>query len=147
MIHTELTPDVHQTLSDEIFWMMTHRESEFMKFAQKLRDNIRKKWNKLEEIIPLPAPDEEVIIQLRDCGERLLEFRYFFIYFLRYLLFSSAPKESPNNSHWLKLIIFGLWIRQNLSSVQCTTLLTVKKFRISRKQLITSITCHIGPKE
>ena len=75
MIHTELTPDVHQTLSDEIFWMMTHRESEFMKFAQKLRDNIRKKWNKLEEIIPLPAPDEEVIIQLRDCGERLLEFR------------------------------------------------------------------------
>jgi len=74
MIHTELTPDVHQTLSDEIFWMMTHRESEFMKFAQKLRDNIRKKWNTFEDIIPLPAPDEEVIMQLRDCGERLLEF-------------------------------------------------------------------------
>lgn len=81
MIHTELTPDVHQTLSDEIFWMMTHRESEFMKFAQKLRDNIRKKWNKLDEIIPLPAPDEEVIMQLRDCGERLLEFRCFSFHF------------------------------------------------------------------
>jgi len=75
MVHTELTDELHETLSEEIFWMMTHREHEFMKFAQKLRDNIRKKWKlKPSQVEPLPATDVEILAQLRDTGQRLLQF-------------------------------------------------------------------------
>ena len=81
MVHTELTDELHETLSEEIFWMMTHREHDFMKFAQKLRDNIRKKWKlKPSQIEPLPASDQEILAQLRDTGQRLLNFRYFSLF-------------------------------------------------------------------
>ena len=79
MVYSELTETVHETLSEEIFWMMTHRETEFMKFAQKLRDNIRRKWKSKEtEPALVHAENDEILAQLREHGQRLIEFRYFF---------------------------------------------------------------------
>ena len=76
MVYSELTETLHETLSEEIFWMMTHRETEFMKFAQKLRDNIRRKLKSKEvEAALIPANDEEILIQLREHGQQLIEFR------------------------------------------------------------------------
>ena len=92
MVHTELTDELHETLSEEIFWMMTHREHDFMKFAQKLRDNIRKKWKlKPSQVEPLPASDQEILAQLRDTGQRLLNFRYF-SFFRHFLHFFSSER-------------------------------------------------------
>ena len=94
MVHTELTDELHETLSEEIFWMMTHREHEFMKFAQKLRDNIRKKWKlKPSQIEPLPATDSEILAQLRDTGQRLLQFRFFLSIFSNFSLFNPFIKK------------------------------------------------------
>ena len=74
--------------------MMTHREHEFMKFAQKLRDNIRKKWKlKPSQVEPLPATDVEILAQLRDTGQRLLQFR-----FVHFSLFAFNPFFEINSS-------------------------------------------------
>ena len=55
----------------------SEREAEFMKFAQKLRDNVRKKWLvRNQTVIPLAeASNEEILAQLCSSGQRLLEFR------------------------------------------------------------------------
>ena len=76
ILQIQIDTELHETLSEEIFWMMTHRETEFMKFAQKLRDNIRKKWKSKEiESALTPANDDEILEQLREHGQQLIEFR------------------------------------------------------------------------
>ena len=116
MVHTELTDELHETLSEEIFWMMTHREHEFMKFAQKLRDNIRKKWKlKPSQIEPLPATDGEILAQLRDTGQRLLQFRFF--NFSNFSLFNPFIVRSglPSNWAWSRRRTFASLTRPNSS--------------------------------
>ena len=75
IVHTELGPELFTKLSDEIFWMMTHRETEFMKFAKQLREHIMKKWEAKASPPPLPPiTNDDLKDHLRKQGQDLIEF-------------------------------------------------------------------------
>ena len=75
IVHTELGPELFTKLSDEIFWMMTHRETEFMKFAKQLREHIMKKWEAKAGQPPLPPiSSDDLKDHLRKQGQDLIEF-------------------------------------------------------------------------
>jgi len=74
IVQTELNSELFTKLSDEIFWMMTHRETDFMKYAKQLREHIMKKWE--SKITPIEYPDltnDQLKNQLRVQGQQLLD--------------------------------------------------------------------------
>lgn len=42
LVYTELNDNIKQKLDDEIFWMMTHREKNFLNYAKQLRDSVQR---------------------------------------------------------------------------------------------------------
>ena len=74
IVQTELDPTLFSKLSDEIFWMMTHRETDFMKFAKQLREHIMKKWeSKVIQTQEAPMSNEQIIESLRKQGQQIIE--------------------------------------------------------------------------
>lgn len=63
IVQTELNTELFTKLSDEIFWMMTHRETDFMKYAKQLREHIMKKWD--SKIEPVEY-SEVTLVELKD---------------------------------------------------------------------------------
>jgi len=42
LVYTELNDNIKLKLDDEIFWMMTHREKNFLNYAKQLRDSVQR---------------------------------------------------------------------------------------------------------
>jgi hypothetical protein len=75
IVQTELNVELFLKMSDEIFWMMTHREADFMVYAKQLREHISKKWEqKVNPIIYPEMKEDDILALLKMQGENLLDF-------------------------------------------------------------------------
>lgn len=81
LVYTELNDNIKQKLDDEIFWMMTHREKNFLNYAKQLRDSVQrivKKKNSAQRPLSMGAlvdnESESLTKKLRSDGTKLLDY-------------------------------------------------------------------------
>lgn len=87
LVYTELNDNIKQKLDDEIFWMMTHREKNFLNYAKQLRDSVQrivKKKNSAKRPLSMGAlsdnESESLTKKLRNDGTKLLDYTYSFFF-------------------------------------------------------------------